>query len=1813
MALINRRTGYYGFTLDGLNGINSDKNGSVKKCIITITYQLQPTDVDFIISNGTEDWGAQMGDGSIIPLSNPKVLYQNRDNAIVEFDMAVEYPANSPCILVYTSDTANFIIKAHEGEARPFTENSLSGHFAFTTEGYGGTVFENGDVNRLIATVPFPVQVADIEFSISAGDDHWGARMGDGSIINLRNPEVVCTNSDNAIVKFDMETQYPSNSPCIIVYRSEHASFNIKIITTPVEFVPVTDITGVPETLTAGVTADLSSCNIIPSNSTIKGIEWNVIEGNATVTGDTLTILGMGNIVLESVVPNGIDKNNDFTKRFNINVIENKITILAQPSESVKLVHGSIDGSISVNATSDTGVISYKWYHNTIASYSGATVVNNGNKETYRFPVSEEPGVHYYFCEISSPGATTVKTNLSKVEVAVSVQSIVITPRPSSIIVSEEVKFDVNYKPNNALKPDIIWKSSDPDILQIDSNGIATAMKEGNAVITAITMDGLHKDTININVPEYISVTNITGVTTNMSAGSTITLSGTVIPSDANSKTIKWSIIDVGTTGAVISSENKLFAESAGVVRIKATIPKGISVNHDFAREFDITVAKAFIPVKDIIVDIPTIRVGDHIVLTPVISPSNATNTHIEIIVSNPGTTGAVINDGVLTFTDKGTCTISMVVINGTSSTENFTKNITLNILDEWIPVSRITGIPGTYDDVSTSLTLSGSVYPLHATSKEIIYTLEPPSGTNSNALVTFNSNTNTLSIPNYEDVEWWIENPNPTPPHYADLWLPAITNPIVIGVRVPNGLDDGVDYKSTVSIVINPPSSPAIHIAVDNLSIVLPSIVRARRPILPERIIKEPWTASATEIHMDFVRDDTGQPGFALAFEPTQESPEYWKEMYNIDLTDQYKWDLDESYLYVFEDILVRVQYVAEQGNADYTDYTKEETIQVLPEYIPVSNIGNIPEQAAYKSKIILNPEFYTDFPITERNTETYDTEIPSYTDVVWTVVNSGNTGAKIIDGVLSFSRTGRVVIQAEIANGTEEEFDWYGYEHVGKSYKQQFTIDVISSETVYDVPIATLKLNNGDVVEIKKVSDIYNISNDKPSDAYIEAGGVTFRKDQVISIEFWESHLVSDDTIPVEDISLSNNFISTYTPTTPVVETTEFATVTPGTDPDGCTLIEDESSPFNGMTILPEGVFLYPDGTIIRYIESDDPDAEDLILNLKYADTIFGIDPINIDFPDGFVRYDNGCVGIPSGTILNTNGNLIIQNPDYDGSEGTVSNLYTITTHGVVFDNTSSTVILPTGTVIRNGNLIILPDGYRYNPETASEEYIEGDASGISILLPAGTYVNSLNEICMSDTIKAPLDSITPITSETGNFLKFSDGSILFEDGIVYTTDGKLFDAYGREIDEECYFNITQNATITPEDATNKTVHWGVAESPEGSRLIVIPTDEDNTAIILAGSTSGYFVLDANIGNAFDKKILIGIGNTADVESRIIAINLSATSKDIYKGSGSTTFDIHATLLATDSDIESDSIPDIEWKVEGGVEGGWFVRGTSITPSNDNLTGTLYVSPRESIGNTLTVTVSCGDVSTTCLVNIYSKYDSSDPNLESLTNFARNFSNLKSINHIPPTVNGNDCLRNFLAGCTSFNQAITIPDGIYGERCLKGFLSGCTTFNKPITIPTTVTGTQCLDRFLSGCTSFNQKITIPENVTGNKCLHRFLENCTSFNQELIIPMNVSGDQCIDHCLSGCITFNKPITIPDGISGSASMRGFMKNTMKMTSKITISEIAAINCEVNGLTLACFKRDVAYDTGVPVVGTGASIFKAKCINMTSTIPLRKFI
>ena len=90
----------------------------------------------------------------------------------------------------------------------------------------------------------------------------------------------------------------------------------------------------------------------------------------------------------------------------------------------------------------------------------------------------------------------------------------------------------------------------------------------------------------------FVPVTNISGVPTTGTAGTPLTLSGTVTPSNATNKTIAWSVLSAGTTGATISGRT-LNTTAEGIVTVTASIANGAAQGTAYTQVFTITISDA--------------------------------------------------------------------------------------------------------------------------------------------------------------------------------------------------------------------------------------------------------------------------------------------------------------------------------------------------------------------------------------------------------------------------------------------------------------------------------------------------------------------------------------------------------------------------------------------------------------------------------------------------------------------------------------------------------------------------------------------------------------------------------------------------------------------------------------------------------------------------------------------------------------------------------------------------------------------------------------------------------------------------------------------------------------------------------------------------------------------------------------------------------------------------------------------------------------------------------------------------------------------
>ena len=1053
-----KKTGFRGYTADGL-GTGTD-NGYVKSCIFAINYPYQILDINFNISTKAGDWGAQMGDGSIIPLSNPIVIYQNKDNSIVQFTMDTPYPSNSPCFLVYTSDTANMTTTPINDE-RPFIVNSVSGQFAFTTDKYGSNVnTNNGYVNRLVATIHFFYQVADADFSITTDASHWGVRMGNGTIINLRNPSVIAVNDDSAVVVFTMDTPYPSNSPGILVYRSAAASYTITPRNGSAEFVAVTGIDLPISSIVAGSTIDLSCAEVTPYNSTNVHIDWAIVSGDATLSGTTLTITGTRNIRLMATIANGSGTNRNFSKYFDIAVITNNLRITQQPISRYTLMRNIESVELRVSALSDNNNnISYQWYKNTTNSIGGSAI-SGATSNTFDVP-NDIAGNFYYYCRISSRGTTSIVSNICHITVGIQLTGINITPSTTNIELNGSKTFTAKPIPSDAVLPQIQWTCNNQNVLLMNGSRF-TAIAAGTATITATSVDGKFTKSLTITVAQYTAATDIQGIPDAVIVGESTRINGIVIPSTATKKTIKWSIADTASSKiASITEDGVITPVTTGMVTVKATITDGITPGNDFSRVYGIQskLDDRLIPVTDIGISLDlskTYRMNKEFPFTVTIQPSNASVKDYSCKITRGS--GIIRNNNSIMLTSMNDVVLSVTVPGGSgtgSSRSDFVKNFTIHPAEEITPISSASLVFKT-----DSGYISEYLREVHEGTISLHIRTVP---TLQKDITNFQINIKSIEYGKVgvngetaDDVTSWAILPNDDYP----ISLISINSK---EIEINTGkLMDQTMYKINYKLIIFDATDDGalecensfyifialedIYIPVRDIEPTLPSVPRVFYPILPGRYSIDPITATDTAKNAigDLIIDNMdvkfstspgeGHVGLNI-FNPVTDVV-----FHTTDPNPLFEWGYFETYAYpqtpggltislTAPSCTVRDPDDYDPANPTKINFTKSIHVDILDPFIPVSDItiGTTTIEQNRSVKLVASIE--TGGGLDSPNPY-WDEEEATNQNIVWSIdPNSKSYGSITKDGVLTCLQVAEISVIATIESGIDEELLWYPY----------------------------------------------------------------------------------------------------------------------------------------------------------------------------------------------------------------------------------------------------------------------------------------------------------------------------------------------------------------------------------------------------------------------------------------------------------------------------------------------------------------------------------------------------------------------------------------------------------------------------------------------------------------------------------------------------------------------------------------------------------------------------------------------------------------
>ena len=139
----------------------------------------------------------------------------------------------------------------------------------------------------------------------------------------------------------------------------------------------------------------------------------------------------------------------------------------------------------------------------------------------------------------------------------------------------ETFRLTASVTPKDATNKAVEWKSSAASVASVSKEGLVTAVSKGKATITVTTKEGGFSATCAVTVtqetpPESVSLDRAEAL---LKVGETLTLTATVLPRDADDKSVTWSTSDEKV--ATVDAEGIVTAKSTGTAVITVTTTMG--------------------------------------------------------------------------------------------------------------------------------------------------------------------------------------------------------------------------------------------------------------------------------------------------------------------------------------------------------------------------------------------------------------------------------------------------------------------------------------------------------------------------------------------------------------------------------------------------------------------------------------------------------------------------------------------------------------------------------------------------------------------------------------------------------------------------------------------------------------------------------------------------------------------------------------------------------------------------------------------------------------------------------------------------------------------------------------------------------------------------------------------------------------------------------------------------------------------------------------------------------------------------------------
>lgn len=280
-------------------------------------------------------------------------------------------------------------------------------------------------------------------------------------------------------------------------------------------------------------------------------------------------------------------------------------------------------------------------------------------------------------------------------------ESITVTPATYKFYVGDKYKLQAVIAPEDVQYKSIIWKSSDESIVSVDASGNISALKVGDATITASTADGKTASTSVAVKPVYPTTVTLNFNESYISANSSCQLIATISPTDVKDTSILWS--SASERIAVVDNTGKVTGCNTGTTVITAASPGGAKAT------CTINVTSPLPESLTIDLEYLIMEVGDSRYLIAEIQPENAVSALTW--TSSNSSIVSVNSIGQITAVAEGEATVTATTSNGISAVCNIT------VKPKGIPATSVQVIPSSISlNVGEVVSLSAQVLPENVT-----------------------------------------------------------------------------------------------------------------------------------------------------------------------------------------------------------------------------------------------------------------------------------------------------------------------------------------------------------------------------------------------------------------------------------------------------------------------------------------------------------------------------------------------------------------------------------------------------------------------------------------------------------------------------------------------------------------------------------------------------------------------------------------------------------------------------------------------------------------------------------------------------------------------------------------------------------------------------------------------------------------------------------------------------------------------------------------------------------------------------------------